>query len=209
MRIPRRSTRPFVLNALPAFNGTYRFRTAMNGIENSTRFAIGDGSGAGGREGGRGWDRDNRHRDWGLGKERKRIPLREWHFGRRGARHGGERCDTHAEIETGRGGKNKSTSRGREWCFNGAARLEQLLAEYCNHYVSISSPESLARLSPSRFKNDHDTYIRIQVYMYEDCRQNRPSVVPIENHSIECRQSKDREPVETDLSRPARWQRDR
>lgn len=38
-----------------------------------------------------------------------------------------------------------------------------------------------------------------------DCWQNRPSAVPIENHSVESRQSKDREPVEIDLSRPTRY----
>lgn len=103
-------------------------------------------------------------------------------------------------------GKNKSTTLRARMMFQRCGRLEQLLAEYCNHYVSISLPECLARLSPSRFKNDHDMYMHIQgihgTYVRRDCWQNRPSAVPIENHSVECRQSKDREPVETDLSRP-------
>lgn len=158
----------------------------------------------------RGRDGSPPDRDWGAEEREKTNPLREWHFGRRDAEHGMAADDaTRAEMETGR--EKQIYDSWARMMFQRCGRLEQLLVEYCNHYVSISSPENLVRLSPSRFKNDHDMYtcIRVRIYIRLDCRQNRPSAVPIENHSVECRQSKDREPVETDLSRPAWWQRNR
>jgi len=108
----------------------------------------------------RGRDNSPSDRNWELGKERKRIPCENDILA--DAAYGMAADDaTRAEIETGE--KQIYDSRAR-MMFQRCGRLEQLLAEYCNHYVSISSFESLARLSPSRFKNDHDMYIRVRVY---------------------------------------------
>jgi len=71
----------------------------MNGIGNSTRFAgSGDGSGTG-----IGTPPD---RDWGPGKERKRIPCENDISANAARGHGGGRCATRAEIETGEGKTN-------------------------------------------------------------------------------------------------------
>lgn len=80
--------------------------------------------------------RDNRHRieigGWG---KRKRIPCENDISA--DAAHGMAADDaTRAEIETG--GKNKSTTRGREWCFNGAA-------DWSNYWRNIAIITSLSR----------------------------------------------------------------
>lgn len=106
--------------------------------------------------------RDDRHRieigGWG---KRKRIPC-ENDISADAAWRTAWRTMRHARRQK-RGEKQIYDSWAR-MMFQRCGRLEQLLAEYCNHYVSISSSESLARLSPSRFKNDHDMYIRVQIY---------------------------------------------
>lgn len=148
--------------------------------------------------------RDDRHRIEIGGRENESPARMTFRPTRHGARHGG-RCDTRGDRN---GGKNKSTTRGREWCFNGAADW----SNYWRNIAIITSLSRRPRTSPVCLRHVLKM-ITICIYVYRyirrDCRQNRPSAVPIENHSVECRQSKDREPVETDLSRPARWQRDR
>lgn len=98
-------------------------------------------------------------RDWGRSGKEKTNPPRENDISADGmtARHEGERGGGEGD-----GAREKQIYDLRaRMMFQQCGRLEQLLAEYCNHYVSISLPECLARLSPSRFKNDHDIYIYI------------------------------------------------
>lgn len=177
----------------------------MNGIENSTRFGVG------GLVATWGWERLPPDRDRESGKE-KTNPQREWHFGRRGARHGGGWRATRGD---GNGGKtNLRVARANDVSTvrpTGAITggILQSLRLYLRG--SGTSPVCLRHvLKMITICIYMYMYIRIhRLYVRRDCRQNRPSAVPIENHSVECRQSKDREPVETDLSRPAGWQWDR
>lgn len=159
--VPLRSIRRRFKRASPVFNGTYRFRTAMNGIENSTRLFRVAGArrkrlrGVGGEKREGESTRSSRTEIAGARKSRgKRKPRENDISDRRRRRRGmaarrARRWETRAEE--GGGEKQIYESRAR-MIFQQCGRLEQLLAEYCNHYcfyISERLGESSASASVS------------------------------------------------------------
>jgi len=125
-------------------------------------------------------------RDWEAEEREKTNPLREWHFGRRDAtRRDATRRDAMRRDASRTAWRRGAMRRGRTICDtrgdrNGGGKTNLRLVGandvstvrptgaitsgiLQSLRLSIPSPESLVRLSPSRFKNDHDMYTCIRV----------------------------------------------